>query len=132
LRSELVEKITGLHQGEVSVFRANHRAAPSLRLRNGQFVAICVCQSHRIESGELRWTLNVPRGERDYSIILLARLDTNNHAVADFHVLPGSPNPTTWTIQPDDPWFKKGGQACALADFITAVKKVEEQKAGRG
>jgi DNA invertase Pin-like site-specific DNA recombinase len=132
LRRELVEEIAGLHQGEVSVFRANHRARPSLRLRNGQFVAVYVCQSHRIERGELRWTLNVPRGERDYSIILLARLDTNNHAFVDFHVLPGFPNPTTWTIQPDDPWFKKGGQACALADFITAVKTVEEQKAGRG
>jgi DNA invertase Pin-like site-specific DNA recombinase len=130
LRSELVEEITGLHQGEVSVFRANHRATPSLRLRNGHFVAVYVCQSHRIESGELRWTLNVPRGERDYSIILLARLDTNNHAFVDFHVLPRFPNPTAWTIQPDDPWFKNGGQACALADFITAVKKVEEQKAG--
>jgi hypothetical protein len=87
---------------------------------------------HRIESGELRWTVNVPRGERDYSIFLLARLDTNNHCFVDFHVLPGFPNLTAWTIQPDDPWFKIGGQACALADFITAVKKVEEQKAVKG
>jgi DNA invertase Pin-like site-specific DNA recombinase len=130
LRSHLVEEITGLHQGEVSVFRANHRATPSLRLRNGQFVAVHVCQSHRIETGELRWTLNLPRGARDSSIVLLARLDMNNHGFIDFHVLPGFPKPTTWTVQPDDPWFKKGGQACALADFITAVRNVEEQKAG--
>jgi hypothetical protein len=54
----------------------------------------------------------------------------NNHGFIDFHVLPGFPKPTTWTVQPDDPWFKKGGQACALADFITAVRNVEEQKAG--
>ena len=128
LRSDLVEEITGLHQGEVSIFRANHRATPSLRLRNGQFVAVHVCQSHRIESGELRWTLNLPRGERNYSTILLARLDTNNQGFIDFHVLPGFPNPTTWTVLPDDPWLKKGVRACALPDFITAVRKVEEQK----
>ena len=130
LRGDLVEEITGLHQGEVSVFRANHRATPSLRLRNGQFVAVHVCQSHRIESGELRWTLNLPRGERKDSMILLARLDANNRGFIDFHVLPGFPNPTTWTVQPDDPWFKKGGQACALVDFITVVRKVEEHQAG--
>jgi DNA invertase Pin-like site-specific DNA recombinase len=131
LRRDLLDEITRLHQGEVVIFRENHRATPRLRLRNGQLVAVHVCQSHRIKSGELRWRLNLPRGERDCSIILLARLDTNNNGFVDFHVLPTLPHPTTWTVQPDDPWFKQGGLACALADFVTAVRDVEKQQVGR-
>jgi DNA invertase Pin-like site-specific DNA recombinase len=131
LRSDLMRKITELHEGEISIFRANHRAAPSLRLTNGQSVTVHVCKSHTIESGAPRWTLNVARGESEF-ITLVARLDTNNHGFLDFHVLPALPNPRTWTMQPDDPWFRMGGQACALTDFVTVVKMVAERKSAGG
>ncbi len=131
LRSDLMMKIIKLHEGEISIFRANHRAAPGLRLNNGQSVTVHVCKSHRIESGAPRWTLNVAPGESDL-ITLVARLDTSNHGFLDFHVLPALPNPRTWTMQLDDPWFRMGGQACTLTDLVTAVKMVAERKSAGG
>jgi DNA invertase Pin-like site-specific DNA recombinase len=126
LRRELIREITRLHEGDVSVFQASHRTPPSLRLRSGQLIAVQVCQSHRIKSGVLRWTLSFAPGKRE-SMTLLARLDTTNDAFHDFHVLPTCPNPTTWTIQPDDPWFRKGSCVCVLADFLAAATTVRER-----
>jgi DNA invertase Pin-like site-specific DNA recombinase len=129
MRSELMRDITGLHEGDVSISQTNPGTTPGLRLKNGPLIAVRVCQSHKIESGDLRWTLNRARGERE-SFSLIARLDANNEHFLDFHVLPALPNPTNWTIQPDDPWFKKYGYACGLADFVNAVEMAGEQKLG--
>jgi hypothetical protein len=76
----------------------------------------------------LRWQIDpVPQEKR--LVTLLARLDTSNDHVHDYHVLPNVNRPRRFTIKYKDEWLQRGLRIAKLQQLFDAVATVRERTA---
>ena len=120
LREWLVDQITAMFPGEVSIVRRGRRWRSRLRLTRGPVVSLLVARSVRTRENTVRWRVDPVRRERKF-LTLLARLDENNRAFLDFHVLPNMDRQKRFDISLSDPWLKRGELFSDLREFCEVV-----------
>ena len=128
LRDELIAAITALFPEDVFVVRRGGRWRTRLKLRNGRIVSVLVARTVRVSSQSYRWQIDPVKHERSY-VTLLARLNTENAALFDLHVLPDIDRANRrFHIQQDDSWLRRGMPLDDLAQFCATVLAVRHSR----
>lgn len=129
LREELVARLVEMFPHHVSVVRRGGRWRSRLRLHSGLIVSVLVARSIRAWKETVRWQIDPVRHERKYAT-LLARLDNENQAFLDFHVLPSIDRPRRFHIRLTDAWLNRGLRLDNLSEFCTLVAQVHSARKG--
>jgi DNA invertase Pin-like site-specific DNA recombinase len=127
LREELMARIVEMFPHDVSVVRRGGRWRSRLRLRNRLVVSVLVARSIRAWRETVRWQIDPVRRERKY-VTLLARLDKENRAFLDFHVLPNVERRKRFHIRMNDGWLERGLHLNELSAFCTVVAECVRRK----
>jgi len=90
-------------------------------------VSVLVARSIRVWKETVCWQID-PVGRERKRLTLLARLDTENQAFLDFHVLPNIDRPRRFHIHHSDPWLNRGLRLNDLSAFCTLVGQVRSAK----
>lgn len=128
LRDRLVQDLVSSSDAKITVIQANGHWRPRLQLPNGLLISVYVLPCFKIESGEVRWLLQVVPREREF-ITLIARLNVNNDDFQDLFLLPNLSGHTQWTLAFLDQGLKAGEQVVKLSDFVTLAKEMHSRVA---
>jgi DNA invertase Pin-like site-specific DNA recombinase len=123
LREDLVSQIATMFPDRVSVVRRGGRWRSRLRMRSGLIVSVLIGRAAYIKEQIPRWLIDPVRHECRF-VTLLARLDKDNHAVFDLHVVHNVDRQTRMAIRMDDPWLKRGKWLPDLRAFCDVVANV--------
>jgi len=93
-----------------------------LRLRSGKIISVLIARSIKTWKETVRWQIDPVRQERKY-VTLLARLDSENQAFLDFHVLPNIDRLRRFHIRLTDSWLERGLRLAELSGFYTALRQ---------
>jgi DNA invertase Pin-like site-specific DNA recombinase len=129
MRDKLLQQIVTMDQRNVSATQEPRGVPSRLQLRNSEVVDLRLCRSYTVKKGDLRWSLQPRRGERD-STTVLARLNAENDGFHDLYVIPSVPRLSHWRILQTDPWLEKGEKLNALEDFADTVHRVTALSSG--
>jgi DNA invertase Pin-like site-specific DNA recombinase len=127
LREELITSIARMFPYDVSVVRIGGRWRSRLRMRNGLVVSVLVARAIRAWKETVRWQIDPVLHEREHTT-LLARLDHENQAVFDFHVLPNIERSRRFHIRADDGWLSRGLPLTDVSAFCEVVARVCAEK----
>ncbi|MFL6306289.1 MAG: recombinase family protein [Candidatus Sulfotelmatobacter sp.] len=131
LREELVANLAAMFPNDVSVLRRGGRWRSRLHLRKGPIVSILLARSVKAWQETVRWQIDPVRHERK-CVTLLARLDNENEAFFDFHVMPGIERLTRFHIRLKDSWLQGGLRLETLSSFCHVVREVRSAAILRG
>ena len=124
IRNTLLGEIVKAFPKHVCIARKNWRQRLRLRLKDNSLITFYLCRSHRIGDGSLRWYLDTARNEV-CKLSLVARMDADNSAFFDFHLLPCIRTATRLTLKCDDPRLLTGTRFTAVSQFLSAVKNLK-------
>ena len=120
LRADLIRQIQSMFPEEISVVRRGGRWRSQLRVRNVATVSVVVARRVKVWKETIRWQIDpVPREGK--LITLLARLNMDNDALLDFHLLPWMDRKKRFLISQRDPWLARAERLPDLAAFREAV-----------
>ena len=120
LRADLIRQIQSMFPEESSVVRRSGRWRSRLRVRNVAIVSVVVARRVKVWKETIRWQIDpVPREGK--LITLLARLNMDNDALLDFHLLPWMDRKKRFLISQRDPWLARAERLPDLAAFREAV-----------
>lgn len=123
LREELVAQLLELFPNDLTVSKPGGKWRSQIRLRGGQPVSVLMVRSRICKDTTLRWVLKpVPYEQRHPT--LMARLNKENRAAMDFHILPNLEGVTSIHLREKDPWLRRGVQLSALADLLNVVRRL--------
>jgi DNA invertase Pin-like site-specific DNA recombinase len=120
LREELMNRLAEMFPQELELVRRTGKWRSKLILPTGQAVSILIVRSIKYSSGTVRWKVEPVQRERE-CVTLLARLDKENGAFLDFHVLPGARKAY---LRFDDPSLGRGLPLHDLSEFCAVVANV--------
>jgi DNA invertase Pin-like site-specific DNA recombinase len=123
LREELIAQIATMFPDDVSVIRPGGKWRTRLHLRNGLMVSVLVgrpIQRKCITS----WRIDPVMQECEF-VTLLARLDKENRAFLDFHLLPNMDRRKRFHVSLTDPWLSRGQPLNDLNMFYEATAAYE-------
>jgi DNA invertase Pin-like site-specific DNA recombinase len=123
LREELMATIAGIFPRDVSIVRRGGRWRTRLRLRSGLTVSVLIARTVRAWQDTFCWQIDPVRHERKHTT-LLARLDRENQAFLDYHVLPSIDRPKRFHIRQNDAWLNRGEYLNDLSTFCSTVSRV--------
>jgi len=123
LRDELIAQIVAMFPNDVSIVRRGGRWRSRLQLTNGSIVSALVARSVRPWKETVRWRVDPVPQERKL-VTLLARLDENNRAFLDFHVLPDMDRCRRFDISLKDLWLNRAHPLSDLLAFGEVVARV--------
>lgn len=123
LRDKLFTRIKELFLPDVSIVRPSGRWRGRLRFSSGTVVSVLIGRAIRVWKEAIRWQVEPHLHERRL-VTLLARLNENNSAFLDYHVLPGVEGRTRFRLHLKDPWLKKGKRLQDLAELRRAVEQM--------
>jgi DNA invertase Pin-like site-specific DNA recombinase len=126
LRNRLVQDLVSSSGAKIMVIQANGHWRPRLQLPNGLLISVYVLPCFKIESGDIRWLLQVVPREREL-ITFIARLNVNNDDFQDFFMLPNLLGRTGWTLTFLDQGLKAGERVVRLSDFATLAKEMRSR-----
>lgn len=126
LRDQLVQKLVSSSNARITVIQTNGHWRSRLLLPNGLLISIYVLPCFKIESGEVRWLLQVVPRERGF-VALLGRLNVNNDDFQDYFLLPNLSGRTRWTLTLMDEGLQLGENVVSLPDLINAATRVRER-----
>ena len=126
LRDKLFTRINELFLSEVSIVRRSGRWRGRLRFSSGTVVSVLIGRAIRVWKEAIRWQVEPHPCERRL-VTLLARLNENNSAFLDYHVLPRMEGRTRFRLRLKDPWLKQGKRL----DDLSELRRVVEQIAQR-
>ena len=126
LRDGLIAQVQAMFPGDVTAVRRGRRRP---RLLVHAVCEVTVAVSRRIWPWKdtIRWQVDPIPDERS-TVTLLARLNLDNTAFQDFHVLPSVDRPKRFTIKLTDDWLKRGTPLTELSDFCSVVTRVWTDK----
>jgi DNA invertase Pin-like site-specific DNA recombinase len=127
LREELIANIAKMFPNDVSIVRSGGRWRSRLRMRSGLVVSVLVAHSIRAWKETIRWQVDPVLHEREY-MTLLGRLDHENQAFLDFHVLPNIDRPRRFHIRVDDGWLNRGVALTDMSAFCEVEARVRAEK----
>jgi hypothetical protein len=125
IKESLLSQIVNTFPDNVRVAQKNWRQRLRLRLKNNSLITVYLCRSHRIGDGSLRWYLDTARKEF-CKLSLVARMDVNNSAFLDFHLLPCIRSATRLTLKIDDSRLSRGIRFTEVGQFLSAAKRLAE------
>jgi len=128
LREELIVKIAEIFPEDVSIVRPGGRWRSRLHLRNGSLLSILVARSIRKWMKTVRWQID-PVEHESRHVTLLARLNNENSAFLDFHILPNVDRSKRFHICQTDPWLLRGAYLDNLSGLLTVVQDVSVKRA---
>lgn len=120
-RASLLAEIAKTFPGQVSIVRENWKQRLRLRLKDDSLITFYLIRSHRIGDGSLRWYLDTAR-EETCKLMLVARMDSDNTAFFDFHLIDGVRNATRLTLKSDDARLLTGIRFTEVSQFLTATE----------
>lgn len=123
VKQTLLQDIAKGFPGEVRLARENWRQRLRLRLRDNSLVSVYVCRSHRLNDGSLRWGLNTSRREF-CKLSLVVRMNPDNSALFDFHLLPCIRVKTRLTLTVDDSRLSHGQRFFNVKQFLDATRTI--------
>jgi hypothetical protein len=127
LRKELISQIVAMFPNEVSIVRPAMHSRSRLRLFNRLTVSVYVVRSALIYKNNRRWFVETVRNERNF-ITLMARLDENNHAILDLHVLPNINRTKTFQLSLNDSWLTRGKRLTELSQFLNVLERIRANR----
>ena len=127
IRETLTAQIAHMFPDHVSIIRHSGRWRSQLRFVSGLIVSVLVVRPVRVWKDTLRWIVDPVRRERK-SIILLVRLEPNNHSVLDMHVVPSIDRNARFNISLNDLWLKRGTRLRDLSQFCEVVASVQHNR----
>lgn len=122
VKRRLLEDIVKAFPGEVRVTRENYRQRLRLGLKDKSLITVYLIRSHHLLDGSLRWYLNTARKEF-CRLSLVARLNQDNTAFFDFHLLPCFRSETRLTLKPDDKRLLGGVRFTEVGQFLAATNR---------
>jgi len=125
LRERLLKSIVELFPTTVVIAKRNNKWRDKLRLLNGQTISVAIARAIRVWKSAVRWQVDPHPYERRF-VTLLARLDQDNSAFMDFHVVPRVDKTHRFRLALDDPWLKAGTRVENLAQLLDIVKQVRK------
>jgi len=126
LRDELIGRILKLFPDEVEVLHRGGRWRPLLRLWKRVTVSVLVTRTVKLWKDTVLWRVEPKPDERKF-VTLLARLDSENSAFFDFHVLPNADRPKRYHLREDDAWLNYGQRIAHLGELCQAVGRILEE-----
>jgi DNA invertase Pin-like site-specific DNA recombinase len=127
LREKLIASLVKMFPNEVSTVRIGERWRNRLRMRSGLVVSVLIARSIRAWKETIRWQIDPVRRERKY-VTLLARLDNENQAFLDFHVLPNIDRSRRFHVCLTDSWLERGVRLQDPSSFCDAVSEVRHRR----
>jgi hypothetical protein len=113
---------------EVSVVKRGGVFRSMLRVRNRFNVSVVVVRF--AVNDRRRWVLVPVQHERRF-VTLLARLNENNDAFLDFHILPKIDGQAMIRLTRNHPWLKRGVRLDDLSRFCEIIARVARREAQR-
>jgi hypothetical protein len=124
LREGLIGRIVAMFPDDVAIVRRGGRWRSQLRLKDGLAVSVLIVRSVRVWKDAIRWRVSPVLNECKY-ITLLARLDNDNCAFLDFHVVPGVDRVRRFDLRLEDAWLNRGQRLSALVEFCEVVARLK-------
>ena len=90
---------------------------------SGTVVSVLIGRAIRVWKEAIRWQVEAHPHERRL-VTLLARLNENNSAFLDYHVLPRVEGRTRFRLRLQDPWLKQGKRLHDLSELRRAVEQI--------
>ena len=119
LRAELINQLSILFQGILSVYYSHGKTRPQVQLDPNVQISISICRSRATRTGELQWFFHpVPSHERE-NLLLVGLLDATNSTIATYHLLPDA-------TQASKHAFKKGDAILAGGIPLTDLAQLRE------
>ena len=122
-REDLMRQLVGLFPNDLTVVRRGGRWRTRLRLRTGRYISVVFSRSTRPWKDTIRCQVDPVLHEHRF-VTLLVRLDINNEAIQDFHVIPNINRIGRFTLKLKDEWLDRGEHLGSLANFCEALKEV--------
>jgi hypothetical protein len=122
-REDLMLQLVGLFPNDLTVVRRGGRWRTRLRLRTGRYISVVFSRTTRPWKDTIRWQVDPVSHERRF-VTLLVRLDINNEAIQDFHVIPNINRMGRFTLKLKDEGLDRGEHLGSLGNFCEAVKGV--------
>ena len=127
LRKELIAEILARFPDLVTIVPQHGRRRTQLRLQSGCRVEVVISRSVRPWKKTVRWLVHlVPHGSQ--VVTLLARLNPENTAFQDFHVIPSVHRFKCFYIRLYDKWLTTGERLGDLSDFCSVVDAVSARE----
>jgi|SRR5581483_11423482 len=122
IRRDTMNEIATMFRGEISVVSCGGRWRTRLQVQKGRMISVLVSRTVRPWKDSVQWQVDPVAPERKL-VTLLARLNHQNDAVMDYHILPNVDRRKRFTLTFKDPWLERG-RRLELADFIAMTKTV--------
>jgi hypothetical protein len=122
LREDLISRLQELFPGQLSIVRPGSRWCSRLRLRHRLTISVLVTHAVRTWRNAVRSQIDPVRREKRL-ITLLARLDTENRRIQDYHLLPNVNRSRRFTIKLKDQWLQRGMRLAELQHLFNAVER---------
>jgi len=129
LREELMERLVANFPQDLSIICRGGRWRRRLRLRGGLNISVLVARSVRPWTNAMRWQIDPVSHEHRY-VTLLARLDEENLAFFDFHLIPKMDRRRRFHIRENDAWLDRGLLLRDGSEFLTVLHRVSAMKKG--
>jgi DNA invertase Pin-like site-specific DNA recombinase len=129
LRDQLFARISDLFAPDVGVVRRSRRWRGRLQFSNQVVVSVLISRAIRVWKEIIRWQIDPIPGERKL-VTLVARLDQDNTAFLDYHVLPQIKDQTRLRLRLNDPWLKQGRRLNDLSELREAVERIALRSRG--
>jgi DNA invertase Pin-like site-specific DNA recombinase len=123
IHKALISRIATMFPNEILIVRPGIHWRARLRLFNRLTVSVLIVRSALVYKNARRWVVEPVRHERNF-ITLMARLDEQNRAILDFHVLPNVNRPKRFELSLNDPWLSRGERIVDLTRFREVVEQV--------
>src|ERR1035438_1905667 len=123
LREDLIAQLADMFPREVTVVRRGGRWRSRLRVSSGIAISLLIVRCVHVWKGSVRWQNDPVRHECGL-VTFLARMDEENRAFLDFHVVPNMDRRRRFHISMSDTWLKRGQQLTNLRSFCEVVASV--------
>lgn len=126
LRDKLFTEISELFSSDVSTVRRSGRWRGRLQFSSGRVVSVVIGRAIRVWKEAIRWQVEPHPHERSL-VTLLARLNENNTAFLDYHVLPRMAGRTRFRLRLKDSWLKQGKRLRDLSELRRVVEQIAQR-----
>ena len=127
LRENLLRQIQSMFPDDILIVRRGGRWRSRLQVRDSVTVSVVLARHVTIWKNTVGWQIDPVARERNL-VTLLARLNTKNEGILDFHVLPGMDHRKRFIVRQADSWLLRGERLSDLSMFLEAINSARAKK----
>jgi len=121
LRTQLINQLSTLFQGIISLHYSHGNTRPQLQLDPNFTISISICRSRRTKRGELQWFFHPVPPNESKNLLLLGLLDPTNSRFAAYHLLPDATKGSEHAFKKGTALLAAGIALDNLADLYEAA-----------